>query len=41
MAFNFEFRNMEVIRAIKREKFPLLRFAGIIKNIFLALIIFG
>lgn len=33
--FNFKFRNTEIYRAILRERFPLFRFSGILKNIFL------
>ncbi len=37
--FNFELENTEVFLAVKREKFPLFRFAGAIKNVFLLLFI--
>ena len=37
--FNFKLENTEIFKAVKRGKFPLFRFARIIKNIFLILFI--
>lgn len=36
---NFDFKNTEAFTAIKREKFPLFRFAKLFKNIFLVLFV--
>ena len=36
---NFNLKDTEILRAVKRGKFPLFRFAGILENIFLILLI--
>jgi ATP-dependent Clp protease ATP-binding subunit ClpC len=41
MPFNFDLKNTEIFRAVKREKFPLFRFAKIFRNIFLILLVFA
>lgn len=39
MAFNFDSKNTDIIRAVKREGFPLFKLAKILKNIFLILFV--
>ena len=39
MAFNFNLKNTAVLQAVKRDKFPLFRFAGFLSQIFLFLFI--